>query len=87
MQANNSKAQNTRKSNQGTTGGVPDWAGLHPVSIVALGTPSQPTGRMMGAQSGVYRFIVMLEQIRLPKIAPTSIRGLFTTRLLKLVRG
>ncbi len=50
-------------------GAVPDWAGLMPVGIVALGTPSQPVERLMGAQSLVYRLIVRLGELRLPHLA------------------
>jgi hypothetical protein len=86
MQTNKTSAHDNRKTNHEDTAGVPAWVGLHPVGVVTQGTPTQPIEQMMDAQSGVYRFIVMLEQIRLPKPAP-SIRGLFATGLSKLVRG
>jgi hypothetical protein len=44
--------------------GTPDWAGLMPVGIAALGPPSQPVQRLMGAQSAIYRLIVMLGGLR-----------------------
>jgi len=86
MQTNKTNKQESPNANRGQTGGVPDWAGLYPASIVALGTPSQPSERMMEAQSGVYRLIVALENIRLPKRLP-SLRGPFAARRQKLARG
>lgn len=47
--------------------GTPDWAGLMPVGVAALGPPSQPTARLIGAQSVVYRLIVMLGRLSLPR--------------------
>lgn len=85
MKTNKTSAHDTRYSNREDNVGVPAWVGLHPVSVVTQGTPSQPVEQMMGAQSGVYRLIVALERIRLPKSIP-AIRGLFTTRLTRLVR-
>jgi hypothetical protein len=53
--------------------GLPDWAGLMPVSIVALGTPSRPVERLMGLQSATYRLVVWLGGIRLPRrVRPES---------------
>ena len=49
-------------------GGTPGCFGLMPCAIVALGTSSQPTEPMMRLQSGFYRFIVMLEGIRFPRL-------------------
>ena len=66
--------------------GVPAWVGLHPVTIVTQGTPSQPVEQMMGAQSGLYRLIVALENIRLPKRIP-SIRALFGASPTESVRN
>ena len=86
MKTNKASAHDNRKTNYEDTAGVPAWVGLHPVSVVTQGTPSQPVEQMMAAQSGVYRLIVALERIRLPISIP-SIRGLFTTRLTRLVRG
>jgi hypothetical protein len=65
---------------------VPAWVGLHPVIVVTQGTRSQPVEQMMGAQSGVYRLIVLLENIRLPKRLP-SIRALFGFHPTKLARN
>lgn len=65
---------------------MPDWAGLHPVPIIAFGTPSRPVERMMGAQSAVYRLVVMLERIRLPRKLP-SYRASIAALLAKAVRN
>ncbi len=86
MQTNKAPAHDNHKTNHEDTVGVPAWVGLHPVSVVTQGTPLRPVEQMMGAQSGVYRLIVALERIRLPK-SILSIRGLFTARLTRLVRG
>ena len=86
MQTNKASAHDNRKANHEDTVGVPAWVGLHPVSVVTQGTPSQPVEQMMGAQSGVYRLIVALEQIRLPKVR-LSIGRLFGSRPAKLVRN
>jgi hypothetical protein len=45
---------------------VPDWAGLMPVGIVALGTPSRPVERLIGTQAAVYQLIVWLGRLRMP---------------------
>jgi hypothetical protein len=66
--------------------GVSAWVGLHPVTILTLGTPTQPVEQMMGAQSGLYRLIVALGNIRLPKRIP-SIRALFGASLTKPVQN
>lgn len=58
-----------RSTRPAESGAVPDWAGLMPAGIVALGAPSQPVERMMGAQSAVYRLIVRLGELRLPRLA------------------
>jgi hypothetical protein len=47
--------------------GVPDWAGLMPVGVAALGAPSRPVERLIGTQAAVYRLIVALGQLRLPR--------------------
>lgn len=86
MQTNKTNTKETSNAKRNQAGGVPDWAGLHPVTIVAFGTLTQPTERMMGAQSGVYRLIVALEQIRLPQRLP-SLRGLFGAGRQKLARS
>lgn len=46
---------------------VPDWAGLMPAGVVALGPPSRPVERLVGAQSAIYRLIVALGELRLPR--------------------
>jgi hypothetical protein len=51
-------------------GGVPDWAGLVPAGIVALGAPTQPVERLIGVQAGVYRLMVALGRLRLPRALP-----------------
>lgn len=86
MQTNKTSANDNRKTNHEDTVGVPAWVGLHPVSVVIQGTPSQPVEQMMGAQSGVYRLIVALERIRLPRIG-LSVGMLFGSRPAKLVRN
>jgi hypothetical protein len=55
------------KTRAARTIGTPGWAGLMPVGIAALGPPSQPVARLMGAQSAVYRLIVMLGSLSLPR--------------------
>ena len=47
--------------------GTPDWAGLIPVGVAALGPPSRPTERLMGTQRAVYRLIVWLGSFRGPQ--------------------
>ena len=47
--------------------GTPDWAGLMPVGVAALGPPSRPVERLMGAQRAVYRLIVWLGSFRGPR--------------------
>jgi hypothetical protein len=47
--------------------GVPDWAGLMPVGVAALGAPSRPVERLIGTQAAVYRLIVALGQLHLPR--------------------
>jgi len=86
MQTTRTNTRDTTNTDRNQTGGTPDWAGLIPVSIIALGAPSHPTERMMGAQSSVYRLIVALENIRLPKRLP-SFRGLFGRGRQKLARN
>ena len=46
---------------------VPDWAGLTPAGVAALGPPSRPVERLVGVQSAVYRLIVALGELRLPR--------------------
>jgi hypothetical protein len=40
--------------------GTPDWAGLMPAGVAALGPPTRPVERLMGTQRAVYRMIVWL---------------------------
>ena len=47
--------------------GTPDWAGLMPVGVAALGPPSRPVERLMGTQRAVYRLIVWLGSFRGPR--------------------
>ena len=61
---------------------VPDWAGLMPAGVAALGPATQPCERMMRTQAAVYRFIVLLGELRLsrprvPRRAPAP--GTFST--------
>ncbi len=49
-------------------GGAPDWAALTPVGVVALGAPSRPIERLPQTQAAVYRLIVALGRIRLPRL-------------------
>jgi hypothetical protein len=51
-------------------GEVPDWAALTPVGAAALGAPSRPIERLMGVQAAVYRLIVLIGDMRLPRSAP-----------------
>jgi hypothetical protein len=47
--------------------GTPDWAGLTPVGVAALGPPSRPVERLMGTQRLVYRLIMWLGNLRAPR--------------------
>jgi hypothetical protein len=47
--------------------GTPDWAGLIPAGVAALGPPSRPVERLMGTQRAVYRLIVWLGNLRAPR--------------------
>ena len=50
-----------------------DRLGLVPVSIIALGAPTQPVDRMMAVQSAVARLVGWFADLRLPRLrlAPT----------------
>lgn len=80
------QANETRSARPDSAVRTPAWPGLHPVPIVALGTPSQPVEHMLGAQSAVYRLIVMLERIRLPR-KHASLRGLLTALFARPARN
>ena len=45
-----------------------DRLGLVPVSIIALGAPTQPVERMMAVQSAVARLVGWLADLRLPRL-------------------
>ena len=47
--------------------GTPDWAGLIPAGVAALGPPSRPVERLMGTQRAVYRLIVWLGSLGAPR--------------------
>jgi hypothetical protein len=76
MRANENRDSEFFSTQHNNANCVPAWVGLHPVTIVTQGTPSQPVEQMMGAQSGLYRLIVALGNIRLPRRIP-AIRALF----------
>jgi hypothetical protein len=50
-------------AHRGGIGGVPDWAALIPVGVVALGTPSQPVERLIGTQAAAYHLVMVLGNI------------------------
>jgi hypothetical protein len=55
------------RSREAHSVGTPDWAGLMPVGVAALGAPSRPVERLIGTQAAVYRLIVALGQLQLPR--------------------
>jgi hypothetical protein len=42
--------------------------GLMPVSIIALGAPTQPVERLMAVQSAIARLVGWLADLRLPRL-------------------
>jgi len=63
MQQRKRRLDSAVRPHPGTTSQVPDWAGLHPLTIVSLGVPTQPIERLIGLQSGVYRLIFFLDNV------------------------
>jgi len=59
--------------------GAPTWVALLPVSVVALGTPTQPVERLMTLQSGFDKLVLMLTRVRWPQPRPL-LRGLLGFR-------
>ena len=57
---------------EGHAVGTPDWAGLMPVGVAALGPPTRPVERLMGTQRAVYRLIVWLGSLRAQPSAPEA---------------
>jgi hypothetical protein len=58
--------RNEARTREAHSVGTPDWAGLMPAGVAALGPPSRPMERLMGTQRAAYRLIVWLGNLRTP---------------------
>jgi hypothetical protein len=57
MRSDDRRVSRSEPLHPGETSGTADWTALLPVSVVALGAPTQPTERLLGIQSTISRAV------------------------------
>lgn len=86
MRSDNHQSYRADASKTDGTRGAPAWVALLPVSVVALGTPTQPVESLMTLQSGLNRLMRILTGVAWPRWKP-SMRQLLTLRPQHLARS